>query len=44
MNKTTSIRKKQTNVERFYEWLQKCGNIHLADDEQVTKAFNLIPK
>lgn len=35
--------KKQTNVERFYEWLHRCGNIHLADDEKVSNAFNKIP-
>lgn len=34
---------KQSNVERFYEWLIKCGNVHLADDEEIVKAFNKIP-
>jgi hypothetical protein len=36
-------RKKQTNVDRFYEWLIKCGNVHLSNDEQVVNAFNKIP-
>lgn len=35
--------KKQTNVDRFYEWLIKCGNVHLSNDEQVVNAFNKIP-
>lgn len=30
------------NVNRFYEWLQMCGNIHLNDNVQVTNAFNKI--
>lgn len=34
---------KQTNLERFYEWLLMCGNVHLADNEQLEKAFNKIP-
>lgn len=37
------LRKKQTNVDRFYEWLIKCGNVHLSNDEQVVNAFNKIP-
>lgn len=32
----------QNNVNRFYEWLQRCGNIHLNDNEQLTNAFNKI--
>jgi hypothetical protein len=31
-----------SNTERFYLWLQKTGNIYLADNEQVTKAFHKI--
>lgn len=34
--------KEKSNVERFYEWLKKTGNIYLADNEQVTKAFHKI--
>lgn len=34
--------KKETNVEKFYEWLVKCGNIYLYDNEQVTKAFRKV--
>ena len=29
----------QSNVERFYEWLQMCGNIHLNDNTQVVNSF-----
>lgn len=32
----------QNNVERFYTWLQRCGNIHLNDNEQLINAFNKI--
>jgi hypothetical protein len=31
-----------SNVEKFYLWLQKTGNIYLADNEQVTNAFRKI--
>ena len=31
-----------SNVERFYEWLVKCGNIHLNDNNQVINAFHKI--
>lgn len=30
------------NVNRFYAWLQMCGNIHLNDNTQVVNAFNKI--
>lgn len=30
------------NVNRFYEWLQMCGNIHLNDNVQVVNAFKKI--
>ena len=33
---------RQSNVERFYEWLQRCGNIHLNDNTQVINAFHKI--
>ena len=36
------MKNKETNVERFYEWLVKCGNVHLHDNEQVTKAFRKV--
>ena len=29
----------QSNVERFYRWLQMCGNIHLNDNTQVVNSF-----
>jgi len=31
-----------SKVEKFYEWLQKCNNIYLHDNEQVIRAFNKI--
>ena len=31
-----------SNVERFYEWLQKCGNVYLHDNEKVLKAFHKV--
>lgn len=30
------------NVNRFYEWMLAMGNIHLADNEQMTKAFERV--
>ena len=27
------------DVNKFYEWMLKMGNIHLADNEQMSKAF-----
>ena len=32
----------QSNVERFYEWLKRCNNVYLTDNNQVTKAFHKI--
>ena len=32
----------ESNVERFYKWLQRCGNIHLNDNTQVINAFHKI--
>lgn len=32
----------ESNVDRFYKWLQMCGNQHINDNNQVTKAFNKI--
>jgi hypothetical protein len=31
-------------AEKFYEWMLKMGNIHLADNEQMLKAFEEIIK
>jgi len=31
-----------SEVEKFYEWMLKMGNIHLADNEKMSKAFNKI--
>ena len=30
------------NVERFYEWLLKIKSIHLADNEQMSKAYDIV--
>jgi len=30
------------NQERFYEWMLKMGNIHLADNQQMSKAFEIV--
>ena len=27
------------DVNKFYEWMLKMGNIHLADNEKMAKAF-----
>ena len=31
-----------TEVEKFYEWMLKLGNIYLSDNEGMTKAFQKI--
>lgn len=30
------------NVERFYEWLLKIKNIHMADNERMSKAYAIV--
>jgi len=30
------------NQERFYEWMLKMGNIHLASNEKMNKAYERI--
>ena len=30
------------NVNKFYEWMLAMGNIHLADNEQMSKAFERV--
>lgn len=30
------------NVEKFYEWLLKIKNIHLADNNQMSKAYDIV--
>ena len=32
------------NQERFYEWMLKMGNIHLASNEKMSKAYEVIAK
>lgn len=31
-----------SKIQRFYEWLQMCKNVHLNDNEQVVRAFHKI--
>lgn len=31
-----------SNVEKFYKWLQMCGNVRLNDNDQVTRAFHKV--
>lgn len=31
-----------TEVEKFYEWLEKMSSIHLADNYQMTKAYEIV--
>jgi len=30
------------NLERFYEWMLKMNNIHLADNEKMARAYEMI--
>ena len=30
------------NLERFYEWMLKMNNIHLANNEKMAKAYEAI--
>ena len=32
------------NQERFYEWMLAMGNIHLASNEKMAKAYEAIAK
>jgi hypothetical protein len=31
-------------VNKFYEWLLKMGNIHLADNDKMSKAYAIVYK
>jgi len=33
---------KKSEVEKFYEWLQKCNNIYLHDNARMVRAFHII--
>lgn len=33
---------KESNVERFYKWLQMCQNEYLGDNKRITNAFNIV--
>lgn len=32
----------ETNVDSFYQWLIKIGNVYLSDNEQIVKSFNIV--
>lgn len=32
----------ESNVDRFYNWMVKIGNVYLNDNEQVVKSFNIV--
>lgn len=32
----------QTNVNDFYNWMQKCGNEYIGDTVRMERAFKLI--
>jgi len=34
--------KKQTNVERFYEWMQRINNQFLHENERMVNAFRIV--
>jgi hypothetical protein len=36
------MKKKQSNKEKFLEWLKKVNNIYLADNKQMSNAFEKI--
>jgi hypothetical protein len=34
--------KPESNVERFYKWLQMCNNQYINNIEQLTKSFHKV--
>jgi hypothetical protein len=30
------------NLDRFYDWMLRMGNVHLADNEKMAKAYEAI--
>lgn len=32
------------NLNRFYDWMLAMGNVHLADNEKMAKAYEAIAK
>jgi len=34
--------KEITNTERFYLWMKAMGNIYLADDKKMRRAFRIV--
>lgn len=30
---------KKSNAEKFHDWLQRCGNIYMASNEQMARAY-----
>jgi len=31
-----------SNVERFYEWMKRIGNIYLSDRDRMVEAFRIV--
>lgn len=40
--KKLNIKPAMSETQRFYEWLQNMGNVHLNDHEQVSRAFHKV--
>lgn len=34
--------KTMTNLEKFYDWMLKVRNVHMADMQSMDRAFNII--
>lgn len=34
--------KTMTNLEKFYDWMLKVQNVHMADMQSMDRAFNII--
>lgn len=40
--KVSSKTQQVTEVQKFYDWMAKMGNIHLADNLRMSKAFDSV--
>lgn len=40
--KNTKKQAPETNVERFYRWMEEMGNVHLGNHEAMVKAFHKV--
>lgn len=36
------MKPQESNVERFYRWMKKMGNIYLDDNERMVEAFRIV--